>query len=181
MDLEYVLMIVIFSILFSVPCCQVACMFWLPIWKSIKIALGCMKKEEPPPKPKKKRNPLDHVEHDKANRKHDKDARLEAAMKHAWEAQSGKKKKKKKPKTYLGSRVTPLPLIREYPLDDFLAQPLKHGRYIGPRAGAFDGAANAAIRTQQERARFEVENTFIDPASAPRGKKAPVTSSGWGV
>ena len=89
-----------------------------------------------------------------------------------------KKKKKKKPKVYLGSKVTPLPMIREYPLDDFLGQPMKHGRYIGPRAGAFDGPANSEIRTQQERAQFEVSSTFKE---VPRGAKAPVTSSGWGI
>ena len=87
----------------------------------------------PEVKEKKKRPKLDHVKHDKEHRLHDKDLRLAQAKKHALEQKNKKGKKKKKKKgPYLGSKVTPLPMIHEFD-PQFMGEPRSTGM-IGPRA-----------------------------------------------
>eukprot|EP00937_MAST-01D_sp_MAST-1D-sp2_P006657 g6657.t1 len=139
MDLEFILLIILGVILFTVPCFfRFFEQIWKPFIHEILITLGCRKRPSPPERVRKKRGwKGDHLEHHDGTRMHEKEARLERAKNFAWEPSPAKKKKRKKKGPYKGSKVTPLPMIKDYPLEDFMGLP-QRGPFIGPRAGAFD-------------------------------------------
>jgi hypothetical protein len=134
MDLVFILLVSLFTCVFTVPCIKLALLFIIPCWKAFKVQMGWGPPPPPVEKAKKAKLKVDHIVHDKEHRLHDKDARLAQAKKHALaqKNKTGKKKKKKKKGPYLGSKVTPLPMIHEFD-PQFMAE-ARPGGFLGPRA-----------------------------------------------